>query len=459
MQQFHYDGQIRRFLAQFIRMMSNFQVEFGKDRNGQVILQRVPVYYGDGSRQAQMILRNNSESTLNAVPAMAVYINGLTYDQSRMQEPYHVSKINLRQRSYDPETGEYGTTQDTAYTIERLMPVPYKLTLKLDIWTSNTEQKLQLLEQINVLFNPSLEIQSTDNYIDWTSLTTVRKTDDTWTSRSVPMGTDEPIDISSMTFEIPIWISAPAKVKQLGVVQKIIASVFDANGEINEDSLLENNLLARKMLTPMGYGVLFVGNTLKLVKSSELPTSNGTDKIGTADNWHDLVDVYGQLREGTTQVRLELEQTFDETTGTTRRVEIIGTVAFHPSDSTILLFTVDGDTLPTNTLAPVDAIIDPTSVAPGNSILTPSSGTRYLILESIPLDSTSSITWGGLVANANDIIEYDGANWAVSFDSESTNTLEYVTNLTTTTQYKWLDGNWSKAVEGIYREGAWSLIL
>ena len=34
MQQFFYDAQIERFLAQFIRMVSGFQVEFGADRYG-----------------------------------------------------------------------------------------------------------------------------------------------------------------------------------------------------------------------------------------------------------------------------------------------------------------------------------------------------------------------------------------------------------------------------------------
>ena len=278
--QFHYDGQVRRFLTQFIRMMSNFQVEFGKDKNGNTVLQRVPVYYGDASRQASMILRNASESTLSAVPAMSVYISGMDYDQSRTQEPNFVSKMQIRQKSYDPVTGEYGTTQDTAYTIERMMPVPYKMTLKVDVWTSNTEQKFQLFEQIGVLFNPALEIQSTDNYIDWTSLSTVRLTGTNWTSRTVPQGAEEPIDIYTMTFELPIWISAPAKVKQLGVVQKIIASVFDANGQINEDSLLESNLLARRMLTPLGYGVLFIGNTLQLIKANEIEARSEERRVG-----------------------------------------------------------------------------------------------------------------------------------------------------------------------------------
>lgn len=451
--QFHYDGQIRRFLSQFMRMMSNFQVEFGKDRNGNAVLQRVPVYYGDASRQASMILRNNSESTLNAVPAMAVYINGVQYDQSRMQEPFFVSKMNLRQRSYDPMTGEYGTAQDMAVTVERLMPVPYKLTLKLDVWTSNTEQKLQLFEQMGVLFNPSMEIQSTDNYIDWTSLSVVTRTDTVWTSRSVPTGSEEPIDIMTMTFEIPIWISAPAKVKHLGVVQKIIASVFDANGQINEDSIMESNLMARRSLTPLGYGVLYVGNTLKLVKKNELPNATGTGKIGTPDTWKNLIEMYGPLRDGTSQIRLELEQIYDETAGTTQRTEVIGTIAYHPSDDTILLFTVDTDTFPSNTLLPINAIIDPVTAAGNNSILSPAAGTRYLILNDIVNG------WGGMIAHANDIIEYDGTNWSISFDSTASSMLEYVTNLTTNIQYKWENGSWTKSVEGVYREGEWTIIL
>lgn len=454
--QFFYDKQIRRFLEQFIRMMSNYQVEFGKDRNGNTVLQRVPVYYGDASRQASMILRNNSESTLNAVPAMAVYIYGLSYDQSRMQEPYHVSKINLRQKSYNPATGEYGTTQDTAYTVERLMPVPYKLTLKLDIWTSNTEQKLQLIEQIGVLFNPSMEIQSTDNYIDWTSLTTVARTDLTWTSRTVPAGGEEPIDICTMTFELPIWISAPAKVKQLGVVQKIIHSVFDTTGSINGPDLLEQNLLARKMLTPLNYNLLYVGNTLRLLKASELVDSTGEDKIGTPDHWPTLIDLYGSIKNGTTQLRLQLSAEYDEMTGQTTRREIVGTIATHPSDDTLMLFTPDVDTLPANTLPAVKGVINPHQIKVDSHFTAPTTGDRYLILEDI---QPGSRIWGNLVANANDIIVWSGTHWTVSLDSTTHVQLEYVTNLNTGVQYKWHSGAWTKSVEGLYREGEWVIIL
>ena len=81
-QQFFYDGQIRRFLVQFMRIVSGIDVEFGKNSQGVKALQRVPVYYGDQSRQAAAILKGNSENTLNGVPAMAAYISALNYDQA-----------------------------------------------------------------------------------------------------------------------------------------------------------------------------------------------------------------------------------------------------------------------------------------------------------------------------------------------------------------------------------------
>ena len=142
---YFYDGQVRRYISQFMRMVSDFYVSFGADRNGNVTYQRVPVMYGDQSRQAAQIIRNNSENTLNSVPAMAVYVGGLAYDQTRLQDPSFVQSMQIRHRRYDPVTGTYTSEQGQAYTVERMMPAPYKLTLKMDIWTSNTEQKLQLV--------------------------------------------------------------------------------------------------------------------------------------------------------------------------------------------------------------------------------------------------------------------------------------------------------------------------
>ena len=233
MQNYFYDAQIRRFMLQFARIFSNFQIEYGAQGSENATLIRVPVRYGDATRQAQTIIQENSANSMPSTPLITFYISALDYDRPRLQEPYFVSKVQVRQRTYDSDSDTYDTTQGNAFTIERLMPVPYKLTINCDMWTSNTNQKFQLFEQIATLFNPALEIQNTDNYIDWTSLTVVELEQVTWSSRSIPVGTENPIDVMTMRFGLPVWISAPAKVKKLGVVEKIIFSVFDANGDAN----------------------------------------------------------------------------------------------------------------------------------------------------------------------------------------------------------------------------------
>jgi hypothetical protein len=246
MQQFFYDEQIRRFLLQFTRVFSNFQVEYGRDAdNNSKTLYRVPVRYGDATRQAQTIIQQNSANSLPSTPLMTFHVTNLNYARDRMQEPTFVQKQNVRQRYWDTVSESYETTQGNAFTIEKLMPVPFDLEVNLDIWTSNTNQKLQLLEQLLTLFNPALEIQSTENFIDWTSLSVMYLEQVTWSSRAIPQGTDDPIDIASLRFVMPIFISPPAKVKKLGVVEKIVASVFDGNGDMSE-AIFDSDLLIIK---------------------------------------------------------------------------------------------------------------------------------------------------------------------------------------------------------------------
>jgi len=214
---FFYDGQIRRYITQMVRLMSNFAYQDGK---GQQVV--VPVTYGDITRQVAHIIRDNSENKVPSVPRMGLYVTNLELDRSRLSDSSYVSKINVRERAYDEDNNEYLNSQGKNYTVERLMPTPYRLTVNVDIWTSNTEQKLQILEQIFMLFNPSLEIQTTDNYVDWASLSVVDLENINFSSRSIPVGTESEIDVASITFGAPIYISPPAKVKRLGVVQSVM---------------------------------------------------------------------------------------------------------------------------------------------------------------------------------------------------------------------------------------------
>ena len=471
MSTYFYDEQLRRFLLQFARIFSNFSVEFGANEAGQGpgstvdTLVRVPVRYGDASRQAQTILQNNSASDMPATPLMTFYITDLKYDRPRIQDPTYVSTVQVRQRTYDSSTDTYETTQGNAFTIDRLMPVPFELTIKLDIWTSNTNQKMQLLEQILVLFNPSLEIQNTDSFLDWTSLSVLYLDNVTWSSRTVPVGTENPIDIATLTFKLPVWLTSPAKVKKLGVVERIIASVYDANGDLN-NALTNSDLLlgTRQLFTPFGYQVLLIDGKLQALRSDNIidePNTSLTPADSPVTNlmWHDIVNLYGTLRPGISYVNLE------QSDGTV----VSGTVAYDPTDDRFLLFTVNTGTVPGNTLAPVDAVINPLISGPGAGLIAAVTGQRYLLTESTgSYDNPAGdnpAAWSGvggrpLVAHANDIIEYNGTQWNIAFDSTSSpNNFQYVTNITTELQYRWTGTMWVKSYQGIYAGGYWNLII
>lgn len=456
MADYHYDAQIRRFLIQFGKIFSNWYVTKGKDPAGNKILIRVPVMYGDSSRQAATIIANNSASNLPSAPLFTFYISGLEYDQKRMQEPYFVDKINVRQRAYDQDTQSYETTQGQAYTVERLMPVPYTLRLTVDLWTTNQQQKQEIIEQVGILFNPSLEIQSTDNYIDWTSLTVVYQDGLTFSSRSIPQGTGNPIDVLSWKFYIPIWLSPPAKLKKMGVIQKVIASIHEGSAldDIQNDDIL---LGTRQKITPYGYKLLLVGNSLQILPNNQpfYPANDSLDlpnSPNTSVYWSSVLNVYGAVRPGISQIWLQ--NPYMET-------DIVGTIVSDPLDDRLLIYNIDPDTLPQNTLDPVDSVINPLMTGPGAGLPIAVNGTRYLIVESVGSVNASTQAWGNLVANANDIIEYNGTSneWFVAFDSENNEYVEFVTNINTGVQYRFIDGAWMKSVDGWYSEGDWSIVV
>lgn len=454
MAQFFYDNQIRRFLIQFAKIFSNWQVTKGKDPAGNDIYVRVPVMYGDSSRQASTIIADNTASNLPSAPLITFYISGLEYDQKRTQDPTFVDRINVRQRAYNADTQSYEQTQGQAFTVERLMPVPYTLRITVDFWTTNYNQKLELIEQLGTLFNPSLEIQSTDNFIDWTSLSVVYQDGLTFSSRTIPQGTGNPIDVLTWKFYMPIWISTSAKLKKFGVIQKIIASIFRGTAltDIQDDDLL---LGTRQKITPYGYKLLLLGNTLQLLPADEAFYPDNEDlnlppSPNTSLYWSSLLNVYGTLRPGISQIWLQ--NPYMDT-------EIVGTIVPDPVDDRLLIYTIDPDTLPQNTLDPVDGVINPLLTGPNAGLPGPVNGRRYLIVENIGSPGNTTNAWGSLIANANDIIEYSSGQWSVVFNSSTDTTIQYVTNLSTNVQYRYTDGIWMKSWEGWYGQGDYSIVI
>jgi len=288
----------------------------------------------------------------------------------------------------------------------------------------------------------------------------------TWSSRSIPQGTDDPIDIATLRFVMPIYISPPAKVKKLGVVEKIIASVYDGTGDLNE-AIYNSDLLmgTRQKFTPFNYQTLLIGNKLQVLQPQAVVTNNSGVQVPSPPPsnllWHAVIDLYGSLRNGISQVRLD--NPYDNSI-------IVGTVSYDPTDDRFLLFTIDTDTVPANTLSPVNAIVDPQAKGPGtvNGLPVAAEGQRYLFINDTGSNSSEdpgfAEAWRGtdgstLVANTNDIVQYDGVRWNIAFDSSNESNVQYVSNLTTSVQYRWANNEWLKSYEGLYPEGEWSIVL
>jgi hypothetical protein len=106
-------------------------------------------------------------------------------------------------------------------------------------------------------------------------------------------------------------------------------------------------------------------------------------------------------------------------------------------------------------------VINPAVSAPGAGLPPAQVGQRYLILDDIGSDSNPvpAQAWGPVVARANDIIGFDGDQWQVEFDSNTVDADQFVTNITTSLQYRWTGQEWIKSYQGLYPGGEWSVVL
>jgi len=314
-----------------------------------------------------------------------------------------------------------------------------------------TEQKMQMLEQILVLFNPSLNIHTTNNPLDWSSLSVVELINTQWTNRGIPSGVDDIIDISSLTFEMPILINPPARVNKSSMIHTIITNLHEvATGDADSIKVL-NDINA----ITTSYTVVAVDNKVKLsVNANGDATAQILGKNGAVEaglNWETIFKQYGaELRSGTSQIRFK--QTDDPGDMTT---DIIGRLTGDSSIDTLTV-TLDTNTIPADTQTAVDAVINPQNSYPGDGTLTAAAnGDRYLVLDEVP----SGGEWGTISAKKNDIIQYNGTIWSVDFDASSNATLNYTTNTVTMDKLKWNGSQWINAYEGTYNSGFWRIYL
>lgn len=450
-QQYFYDKQIRRYIQQFIRLFAGFNVQMGKDENNLPVYQQVPVRYGDINRMAAHITRENSENVVNSVPFISCYVTALNMLPERRTYQDYTEKVQVFEKRFDEESGQYTNERGNGYTIERHAPVPYMLQMNCDVWTSNTDQKLQLLEQILVLFNPTLDIRTSNSIVDWSALSHVEMTNTTWSTRSVGSSIDDIIDVSTISFDVPVYINPPAKIQQQKLIHTVINELYSLTDEdldnFKEELPFNKATLEYTVVTYEDKKARYEDGQLYLLNKD----GTNLNDNGTPLNWEEELKPFGVLREGISQLRLR-----KGTDPGDKENDIIGRLNLNSSNVNSLYVDIDETTLPANTLVAVNAIVDPTKNAPGDGTVPVAvTGQRYIILNDMPVNPA----WTNLQAKRYDIVEYNGSAWVVSFDSSNINTTEYVTNVSTNDQLEWSGKEWLNSNEGVYNAGFWRLYL
>ena len=450
---FFYDAQIRRYLLQFIRIFSLIKIESAADENGFVTQSNVAINFGDMKRMVGHILRENSENAILPSNMMSVWISGLTLDAKRRSDPFWVSRINVDERQF--KNGSYTTEIGNTHTIERYMPVPYKLSLTLDIWTNNLTTKFQILEQILMIFNPSLQIQQNENFFDWTMMTEVELISINYSNKAVPAGVDDDREVATLVFDMPIWINPPAKVMTKQIIEQIVMNVHsvadmspkEMNNELTD---FDTSFLYQDIFTE-GQHVVRIGHDGAEPNELLLLSPNS---IETEKTWSELLDHYGEFVPDVSFVTLKTSGDIESTNG-----EVKGVIEFHPTDPYKLIFNVDIETLPpTLSSGPVNQFVNPLISWPGNNLPTAVAGQRYVLLNDIPMN-TGTNPWGTTNAKSNDIIEFNGSSWFVSFNSSIEDPNQYIKSLSSYEHYTFTGTDWVHTYFGDYSPGYWRITL
>ena len=443
--EFWYDAQMKRFLAQLVRAFSGFQVQPGMRQGVQQPLMPVPCQMASTNKMVGNIMRNQSENTLLATPMITIYQSGLSGRREDVQNPGFTDTIQVVERAV--VNGAYTTDRGNAYSVERMMPRPFEMTITVDIWTSNLEQKHQLAEQILTVMYPTFDIQNSENGLDMSALTMVRVEDITWSSRSLPITNDSDIDVMSITLKVPFWMAPPAKVTRQRVIETILTNIrmSDDSATVLSDAS-GGTILKTQVTTPHDLQIkLESGIITALNRDGGL-----NDHEGNPYDWSQILLPYGIYNPGTSAVLL-----YDNVYASGTPVS--GIISFVAGSPNQLVWQPDITTLPANTLPAVNALIDPMAsfTDPATPLAAPAEGTRYLILS----DISPCVTWPGLTARENDIIQFANGAWTVAFAASAQNAPQTVLNSYSNRQLTWNGSEWIFSVDRLYSAGFWRLAL
>lgn len=414
-----YHSCIRTYILHTLRLFQNFCISEGLDENGNNKLRRIPCVYMSTDKSVVYMLNNATDTVLQSCPKMILALSNVKLNSNKMCGPaYFEQEVSVTEKKFNPDIGNYEYTPGNSYNITRLNPLPLGLEFKLYILTSMQDQKFQLFEQIRSIFSPTLELQTSENPLDWSRVTAITLTGLNWSSKGTENLDGSTLDSMDMTFEVDINLDMPSLVQKETIIDQVVTQIGD--GDTLDDMMawsLED--VTRSYYSPSN-------NRIKVMLAE-----NGQQKLilepsEKCKTWYELFEHYGIKYN---KLKLDININCLTDSNIDQRTDIIGHIHLNPNTPEIADWHIDTSTLPQTNVKQINEIVDPHNCSPKTTI-----GTRYLI----DSDISNCELWGKFInengveltdyekVSEGSIIEYTENGWKVSLNPKATRGVYYV---------------------------------
>lgn len=200
-----YDHQFVKFLIQFMAIFESMQVSIGKnDFNSQTNKIEVPIRRGNADRIVNSIIANGTTNLPIRLPMFTAELVAIEKAADRQKGREHVQRDVIL-----PVGGAFPNDMKVVY---KKTPTPYTLHFELSLMSSNDDHKFQIIEQILTLFDPDIQIQSTDDVHSWNKISSLIL-DNLSLDVTYPYGQDQKIIITTFAFSTVVYLQTPIDFK------------------------------------------------------------------------------------------------------------------------------------------------------------------------------------------------------------------------------------------------------
>lgn len=249
---YYYNHQVENYFLQFLSLFAGLQVQIGLNERSPDENKLIPVRIMNGNRDRVVgwIKGRFTQNKPLRLPMMSANITGI-----EMAPELRKGVGTVRRESFVPRGG---VVPDDISVVKQYMPVPYLLSTEVAIWASNHDQRYQILEQLLSVFDPDIQIQKSDAIYDWTKITKVELLGIAYED-NYPIDANKRMLISTLSFAMPIWMSAPANIKE-----DFVKDVWVRIGAVSQAADTPEEMIAELDAQGITYEQWFDGDVLDL---------------------------------------------------------------------------------------------------------------------------------------------------------------------------------------------------